>query len=43
MKTYEHVIIVKHSKQIHMLQSNIYKYINKAVSTDNCEIQVFAF
>lgn len=42
-QTYEHVIIGKHSKQIHMLQGNLYKYIYTAVSTDYCEIQVFAF
>jgi len=37
------VIIGKHSKQILMLQGKLYKYIYTAVSTDNCEIQVFAF
>jgi hypothetical protein len=26
---YEHVFIVKHNKQIHVLQSNLYKYIVK--------------
>jgi hypothetical protein len=27
MLTYEHVFIVENNKQIHVLQSNLYKYI----------------